>query len=93
LIWTKLNNPIIEGLETISTVISYESLCFLFNEATAQLKNWCQKQFENYFIKPLNNFCTSVGPKDLVKFGLIREKRFIYLGAICFIYSLLSTKV
>jgi hypothetical protein len=88
LIWTKLNNPIIEGLETISTVISYESPCFLFNEpmigneATAELKDWCQKQFESDFIKPLNNFCTSVGPKDSVKFGLIREKRFIFLGAI-----------
>jgi hypothetical protein len=30
----------------------------------------------------LNKFCNSVGHKDSVKFGLIREKRFIFLGAI-----------
>jgi hypothetical protein len=34
LIWTKLNNTTIERLETIPTVISDESPCFLFNEPT-----------------------------------------------------------
>jgi hypothetical protein len=47
-----------------------------------ELKLWCESQFEQNFLNSLNKFCTSVGHKDSVKFGLIREKRLIFLGTI-----------
>jgi hypothetical protein len=31
-IWRKLNNPLVEGIEAITTVISYQSPCNLFSE-------------------------------------------------------------
>jgi len=95
LIWNKLNNPIIEGLETITTVVNYQSPCHLFNElmigesATKELREYCESQFKTDFINPLNEFCTSVGPKDSAKFGLIREKRFIFIGALA-LFTIIS---
>jgi hypothetical protein len=91
LIWNKLNNPIISGLESVTAVIQYRSPCYLFNDlmidekATLELRNWCNEEFNNDFVKPLNSFCTNVGTKDSTKFALMREKRFIFLSAIALI--------
>ena len=88
IIWHKLKNSIVKGVETVSVVVNYKSPCDLFNElmindkSTNELKIWCENEFQNDFIKPLEDFCTDVGPKDSAKFGLIREKRFIFIDAI-----------
>ena len=95
IIWHRIDNPVIEGLDTVTTVIDYKSPCFLFDEllidseATFEMKNWCQSLFETNFIKPINQFCTSVGKQDSVKFGLIREKRFIFTGILA-IFTIVS---
>jgi hypothetical protein len=45
-IWRKLNYPLVEGIETTTTVISYQSPCNLFSEfmidqkASHELREW-----------------------------------------------------
>ena len=75
IIWHKVDNPVVEGLDTVTTVIDYKSPCYLFKEllidsdTTNELKNWCQNLFKTDFIEPINSFCTSIGDKQSQKFG------------------------
>jgi hypothetical protein len=88
IIWQKMKNPVVEGVETVTTVINYSSPCHLFSQilidrkATDELKTWCELQFKTDFIDQVNGFCTDIGPKDSIKFGLIRNKRFVFVGAL-----------
>ena len=88
LIWHKELQPVIDGVESVTTVINYESPCKLFTDilidevATNELKQWCEDEYKNSFITPLNSFCKAVGPKNSTKFGLTKTKRSIILGAI-----------
>jgi hypothetical protein len=94
-IWNKVKNLIVSGIETVMTVINYKNPCELFTElminekSTNELRALCETQFDSDFIKPLGEFCTNVGPKDSAKFGLIREKRFIFVGAIA-LFTIIS---
>ena len=91
IIWHRVDNAVIEGLDTVTTVIEYKSPCYLFNELlinskqTREMKSWCENLFETNFIRSVNEFCTSVGHKESAKFGLIRDKRFIFTAAIALI--------
>ena len=91
IIWHRIENPVIEGLDTVTAVIDYQSPCFLFDELlinsdqTIEMRNWCENLFQINFINPINDFCTTVGNRDSAKFGLIREKRFIITGIIALI--------
>jgi hypothetical protein len=65
-IWYKLNNNVVEGIETITTVISYQSPCNLFSElmidqkASHELREWCENEFQN----AIGDSYVNVGPKD-----------------------------
>jgi hypothetical protein len=95
IIWVKLKNPVVRGVETITTVIDYESPCKIFSElminekSSNELRDWCESEFKSNFIEPLSQFCTNVGSKDSPKFGLMREKRFIFVGAIA-LFTIIS---
>jgi hypothetical protein len=96
-IWNKVKNPIVSGIKIVTTVINYKNPCELFTElminekSTNELKAWRETQFDSHFIKPLGEFCTNVGPKDFAKFGLIREKRLIFVGAIA-LFTIIAKK-
>ena len=56
IIWQRMKNPVVEGIETVTTVINYHSPCNLFDEilidkrATNDLKDWCESQFKSDFL-------------------------------------------
>jgi hypothetical protein len=54
----------------------------LTEKATDELKTWCELQFKTNFIDQVNSFCTDICPKDSIKFGLIRNKRFVFVGVL-----------
>jgi hypothetical protein len=62
----------------------------MINEkSTNELIIWCESQFKPDFLEPLGEFYTIVGSKDSPKFGLMREKRFIIVGAIA-LFTIIS---
>ena len=91
LIWHKETQPVIDGMESVTTVINYDSPCKLFtdilidHDATSELKQWCEDEYKNSFITPLNSFCKEIGPKNSTKFGLAKAKRSIILGTMAVI--------
>lgn len=78
LIWHKDTQPVIDGMEAVTTVINYKSPCKLFTNvlidetATEKLKLWCEDEYRNSFITPLNSFCKAVGPRNSTRFALAK---------------------
>ena len=78
LIWHKDTQPVIDDIKAVTTVINYESPCKLFTNvlidetATEELKLWCEDEYQNSFITPLNSFCKAVGPRNSTRFALAK---------------------
>ena len=83
--------PVIDGMESVTTVINYKSLCKLFTDIlidegeTNELRQWYEDEYKSSYIIPLNSFCKVIGPKNSTRYGLAKTKRSIILGTIAIV--------
>ena len=100
IVWRKSNKPVVTGVNRVLVLAGYQSPCDIFLDKTfipynnEQLKEFCDKRFQEDYINPLKRFCKT---PDLLKEAnkrlLVRKKRIAILaiGLIAiFVISVIS---
>lgn len=88
-IWRETDRPVIAGVTQFLTNVFYDSPCIIFNTSltdkfepyTESLRLWCDDEFEQSWIKPIESFCSNPFTSGLQEV-MSRMKRFIGTTAI-----------
>ena len=87
-IWRETARPVIAGVTQFYTNVFFASPCIIFNKTLTQkfepytesLATWCNEEFEESWIKPIESFCSNPYTNGFNE--LTRQKRFGFVSTV-----------
>ena len=99
IVWRKSDKPVISGVNRILIIAGYQSPCDIFLDKSfipfnnEQLKEFCDKRFNEDYIHPLKKFCKTPDLMSQTNKALIQRKKRLAIVAIGIIAFIIITVV